>query len=327
MRLSKSVNYTVLLKMQIPALLLAIGASYLAAILFFLTLRIRSLKQTGIWVTLPLVLATPLFISSGSPGWRLLLSLNAVTIAAKMFDLWRDPQGALRFRLSSFIAYLSNAFCLVPRRSHAGPRPSFTSLLLRIFIGVAGLYLFIRILSFVWQIDWDNAPFLIEHLVKFSVVISLVWIVGFLGEAGWSLLGGKTTHLMGNLLTPHSPAEFWRRWNRPAQQFFYEDLFKPLARKTSPARATIIVFFINGLIHEYVFGIPINRFTGYFLIFFLIQGFAVMLTWRLRSTRFNTTIGVPGTLIFNALSSIVFFAGMNQLFPFYNGELPAWLAR
>jgi hypothetical protein len=39
-------------------------------------------------------------------------------------------------------------------------------------------------------------------------------------------------------LAPTS-AEFWRRWNRPAQQFFYEDVFKPCGGLRAPVRGAL----------------------------------------------------------------------------------------
>ncbi len=312
--------------MCIPALLVAIGISYLAAILFFLTLQKHSLGNITIWVVVPVILSTPLLVNSDYPEWRLILSLNAVTIAGKVFDLWHDPAGSKRFRLLAFTAYLTNIFCLVPRRHLKVLRTSVTPLLLRMLVGTTSLYLLIRLLLYVWQKNWGNVPFALEHLCKLPVAISLLWNVAYVGEAAWKLLGARTTHFMGNIITPHSPAEFWRRWNRPAQQFFYEDIFKPLKVKISPVKSILLVFFVNGLIHEYVVGIAIDSFPGYFLMFFLVHGIAVGLTWRLQKKQCNMFVCVSMTLSFNVCTSVLFFAGVNKVLPFYSGKLPAWLA-
>jgi D-alanyl-lipoteichoic acid acyltransferase DltB (MBOAT superfamily) len=127
------------------------------------------------------------------------------------------------------------------------------------------------------------------------------------------------------LLAP-TPAEFWRRYNRPVQQFFHENVFKPAGGMRSPIRATLIVFAVSALVHEYVFGITLGRVQGYQTLFFLLQGCAAAATVRVRPAGWRFWPWFAATWIFNLATSLLFFASLNGVMPFYSRELPRWLA-
>ena len=62
-------------------------------------------------------------------------------------------------------------------------------------------------------------------------------------------------------LAARTPADFRRRYNRDAGQFFYENVFKPIGGLHAPAREIILSFLLNGLYHEYLFRVVIGRVT------------------------------------------------------------------
>ena len=86
------------------------------------------------------------------------------------------------------------------------------------------------------------------------------------------------------------------------------------------------MFGLSALIHEYLFSIAIGRVQGYQTAFFLLQGFAVAATARLKARGWTAAPWLAATLGFNLVSSVLFFASVNGLVPFYSRELPAWLA-
>ena len=86
--------------------------------------------------------------------------------------------------------------------------------------------------------------------------------------------------------------------------------------------ATLGVFLVSGLLHEYVFATALGRVQGYQLAFFSIQGIGVVLTARARPPR---AVGIPATLAFLGLTSILFFASVQGFGPFYQEGLPSWL--
>ena len=44
------------------------------------------------------------------------------------------------------------------------------------------------------------------------------------------------------------PADFWRRYNRPAQEFFREDVFRPLGGPRRPIRVALATFLVSALL-------------------------------------------------------------------------------
>ena len=135
--------------------------------------------------------------------------------------------------------------------------------------------------------------------------------------AALRLLGGRVREPMDNPFAARTPAGFWKRYNRPAQQFFYEDVFKPLGGLRSPARATLGTFAVSAVIHEYIFDITVGRFQGYQTAFFMVQGLAVAATLRVRPQGWRAVAWVAGTVAFNLATSALFFASLNEVLPFY----------
>lgn len=133
----------------------------------------------------------------------------------------------------------------------------------------------------------------------------------------YRLLGFPVVEMMDRPWAAATPAEFWRKWNRPAEQFLYEDIFKSCGGTRFPRFAILASFFFSGLVHEYLIAASISRFQGYQIIFFGIQGFAVAATARLRPKR-ALFLWVGATLAFNLATSIFFFAGIAEIFPFYD---------
>jgi D-alanyl-lipoteichoic acid acyltransferase DltB (MBOAT superfamily) len=122
---------------------------------------------------------------------------------------------------------------------------------------------------------------------------------------------------MANLFASQTPAMFWRRWNRPAQQFFHEYAFKPAGGQRWPVRSTLMTFAVSGLVHEYVFGITAGYFHGWQMAFFMLQGCAVAATMRTRPSRNVLSLWVAATLAFNLAASVLFFKSIDAVLPFY----------
>lgn len=78
-----------------------------------------------------------------------------------------------------------------------------------------------------------------------------------------------------------SPSEFWgRRWNRFVTRWAFRNVFIAAGGRRTPARATMLVFVISGLMHEYLLIAcqhGWSRYAGWTLAFFVVQGLAVVL--------------------------------------------------
>jgi D-alanyl-lipoteichoic acid acyltransferase DltB (MBOAT superfamily) len=130
-------------------------------------------------------------------------------------------------------------------------------------------------------------------------------------------MGVAATDFSGWFFSAATPAEFWRRWNQPAGQFMYEYLFKPTGGSRRIFLPVMATFAFNGLVHEYVLGVAAGRILGLAFLFFLIQGLATAATLHLRPSGIGKALGIVLTLIFNLATSLVFFACVNAVVPFY----------
>lgn len=177
----------------------------------------------------------------------------------------------------------------------------------------------------LFRLDWEGLPFALEHTGKVSVFCLTVLPVTVAAASIWRLLGGVARDSMDHPLLASTPADFWRRYNRPVQQFFYEDVFKPVGGIRSPIGATFLVFALSAIIHEYVFDIAVGQVQGYQAVFFMVQGCAVVVTMRLRPKQAIPLTWIIGTILFNLATSVFFFASMNGVVRFYSRGLPSFL--
>jgi D-alanyl-lipoteichoic acid acyltransferase DltB (MBOAT superfamily) len=169
----------------------------------------------------------------------------------------------------------------------------------------------------LYRMNWSAVCFPLEHVLKVSAVASAVVLLTNAVAAVYRLSGGVALDFMNHPLVAPTPADFWRRWNVPAQQFLNEYTFQPAGGPRRPVRATLVTFAVSGLVHEYVFGIASGRVQGWQLLFFMIQGVAVVATMRVRPRGRFTLLWVAGTWGFNLASSALFFRSVNQVLSFY----------
>lgn len=302
-------------------LILVLVIAYATASAFYPALRATDAKRS---ITLAafsgIILASPLLIPSGQPLLRLVASLNATTLVVKLYDLHVDSGRAQRLNFAAFLIYLPNCFNLVLRKNTPSCHHFRWHECRRIVISLPILSSSVALAAIVFQTNWQHYPFILEHSVKVATVYSVVASAGVGGAAIWRLLGYRARELMSHPEFAPTPAEFWRRWNIPAQQFFYEDVFKQVGGFRSVTRATLLTFMINAVVHEYVFGIAVGRFQGYQAAFFLLNGCVVAATNRVKPTAYWQILSCALTLGFVLLSSVLFFLSVNAIVPFYDHD-------
>src|SRR5262249_8860586 len=89
----------------------------------------------------------------------------------------------------------------------------------------------------------------------------------------WGVPVGK---LWVNPPASRSLADFWgRRWNRIFSGFARDMLFSPLARVAGARAASLAVFIFSGLLHEWVWSVPVRGGYGGPTLYFLMQGLLV----------------------------------------------------
>ena len=261
------------------------------------------------------VLLTPLLVDLRFG--RFLAAILAVALAVKLFDLHLGAGKGHRPGFRDVFTYLINLTSVVQRKLVDEPRPTFRANLRRLaattLLAVPGGLLF----AACFRIDWRGIPFAVEHSAKVLAFFLLLVPAGAAGASTWRLLGGWTREPMHNPFASTTPADFWRRYNRPAQQFFLEDVFKPLGGTRRPIAGTLATFAVSSLIHEYLFAITIDQVQGYQTAFFLIHGIAVVPTAKLEPKGWWRVVGIAATLAFNLATGTLFFASIDEVVPFY----------
>jgi hypothetical protein len=307
-------------------LLLAILLAYAAAAVFY-ALRTRgSARRTTTFVLASIVvLVGPILIPSGSKALRLAAILNAIMVWVKMTDLQLRPREGPP-SLAVWMAYLPFPMAIVWRKLANEPSFSRREELSRIAVGGVGFAAGLYALREIFLVEWSSYPFACEHVVKVSALLGMLAMGALALAAAWRLAGGQARDAFGWIFLAATPAEFWRRYNRPAQQFFVEDVFKNVGGSRRPVSAALVTFSFSAIVHEYVFCVPVGAVQLYQTSFFLLQGVAVAATLTVRPRGWAGVLGILVTLVFMYASSVVFFASANEIVPFYSSNLPAWLA-
>lgn len=270
---------------------------------------------------MPLVLGavavTPLLVPD--PVYRIAATLVTIAMLVKLYDL---HVGGVRPPFWAFVPYLFNMFLLVYRQGNAATQPRRRDDLRALAWAVAKVALTLPFCVWAFRARWESVPFLVEHMVKVVTIFLVVEPGCAVFAALWRLSGRAAREFMIAPMLASTPADFWRRYNRPVQQFIFENVFLPLGGRRAPVRATLAAFAISAMIHEYVFGIIIGRVQGYQTLFFLVQGLAVVATLRSHPKGAMKWFAIPATLTFNLVVSVIFFANVNQVLTFYSRPLP-----
>lgn len=81
-------------------------------------------------------------------------------------------------------------------------------------------------------------------------------------------------------------SDFWsRRWNVWTSDWFRQVIFNPL--RTRPVLALFLVFFVSGILHEWVINLPLylvtgRRCFGSMMAYFLLQAVGILIERRTR---------------------------------------------
>lgn len=263
------------------------------------------------------------------PERRFIRWLSAVAIVMawlKMYDLHVGASLGRRVGPGRFAIAMVTPISFVERSPSSRFRPpaghDLRLLARRLPLAICGAAAFVLAL----RVDWSGLPFLAEHAAK-SAALALVLVPA---TNAWSSIvrlgGGSGIDIMDNPLASRTPADFWRRYNRPVNRFFREDIFIPSGGIRKPNRGTLLVFAASAFIHEYVFAVPIGAVQGYQSAYFAVQGAAVLATARVRPRGRLVPLCVAGTSVLNLLTGVLFFASLEQVVPLYQRGMPAWLA-
>lgn len=313
--------------MPIASSLLALLCGYILSLLFFLGRKTAPRRRAGLCViSASLTLTTPLIIPAQFPVFRCLVATTLVFFIMKSWEVCRHPGKYASLSLPGYASFLMNHCLTVPRDTdHFRNRLPLSNRARHFAVRTLYISLATAALYGVFQWDWSRHTFWGEHFVKAAA--SFIWIDCAFPWYGafWHLAGIRTVRFVDQMWLARTPAQFWRRYHRPAHDWLYQDIFKPLRVLRHPGVALILTFLVSGLMHEYIVAVSLGHVTGHMLAFFILHGLASLLTWRIRLTGPRKLAGLVATYAFLLTSSIYFFIPVDRGLPFYTNEVPAWV--
>ena len=292
-----------------------LSAAYLAAALAW---PVRRLGPGGRAAALSLIAAVPFALPMLCPSeplvGKVLATLLCPVTGTKLLSLGVEAEWWRGRRLRDWLLYLALVPVLVPRLHEAAPgrERALRPLLEGCFKAALGAAL----LAWAFQMDLGRRSFWLGHSVKLVAAYLCFFDGMFVLQTGLLRLAGlRTLDLSREPILSVTPADFWRRYNCEAGRFLREDLYRPVQRRAVALGALLLVFAVNGILHEYMAWLLVGRVLGYQLAFFAIHGVAVAATWKWRPQGWVKGVGWAATLGLVVASSALFFATIQQFRP------------
>lgn len=263
--------------------------------------------------------AAALFVAPGMQpmnpvGLRIAVVVALPILALKLLDLHVASAWWRKRSLRSWLWYVAVPFVLVLRRHlREPPRPRSAALVL---LARGGLEVAAGVLLLRWAFRADLAAhsFWLDHTVK----VLGAYLCAFDGGmvclcAILRLLGLNVLAFSIHPIIARTPADFWRRYNRPTSQYLHENVFLPVGGLRRPLLGVAAVFLFSGLLHEYVAYMLIGRMTGYQTAFFVLHGLGVAATLRVRPRGAGAVVGGLLTFLFLVATTVFFFASVDAI--------------
>lgn len=280
-------------------------------------------RAAALAVLVPSLLVLPPLVAA-PPLTRLYVAMASATVCVKLFDL---HLGASRGRIpgaAALLVFFMSPFSMVERRAASEPRPSAR--------GIAGIALeglvLLGVAAGVWLLFLRvrPQPFAVEHVLLAAASLAFASGAMDLVYSGWLAAGGRGRRTMQRVYLARTPADFWRRWNRPINQFLFEDIARPLAARGRRALGVMAAFAVSAGLHEYAASVAAGRVQGYQAAFFMFHGVAMLATARLEPKGGWAVAGIAATLAFGLATSVVFFASIAEFAPWWSAGVP-WRRR
>lgn len=279
-------------------------------------------------------LACPLLIPAEHIRTRALVSIFCVEIWLKLIDLARvthDPRHARISRAQAFLFLIPFPTLLVvfdDKQRRTGGWIDRRDVL-RAAIGGTIVVAACYTLKLIAQVPTLQQSFVIDHLVKLLLFVITIESLAQAALGFERLMGYDTTPIVRWAFLSKTVGEFWYRYNNRVHRWLHYNIFVPCRGFAAPVRGVLLTFFASAVLHELMFGIATSRFDGYQFAFFMLQAPAVLISQRIAQARtrhplilreFNRLL----TIAWFAVSSILFFHGVDRVFPAYYASQP-WL--
>lgn len=237
------------------------------------------------WVPLPAFLFFALWLGRSLPPWGYMWSIAVAIFLGAKWQTWWRARGNGPLSVGRSFAYLflwpgMDAPTFLTDASP--PKPAWTAWCWALFktsVGAALLWIIARRLP-------SGLPLVRGWFGLLGIAFLLHFGSFDLVALVWQSLGVRAKPIMQRPASSHSLAEFWgRRWNLGFRQLSHELVFRPLYRRVGLSAATLLVYFVSGLIHELVISVPARGGYGLPTAYFVLQGLGVIFE-RSRAGRF-----------------------------------------
>ncbi len=262
----------------------------------------KALWQLWVLALLPLGLVLVLFPDQ----WPRYMYMWTLVLAIFAGFKWMSWQGHRAAPLWQNIAYLylwpgldARSFLRpTAQRQILGNTASFSAIGLAALGGIFLFYLPDRIDADPYLIGWIG-------MIGFSLIFHFA-VLQLLG-CFWRSRGVQAQPFMNKPLTAQNLADFWgKHWNTAFRDFTHRFLFKPLRTRLNVRVALLLGFLFSGLLHELVITVPAGGAYGGPTLYFLIQGFGILIQRQLHCDK-----GFKGWLF----TLIILIAPAYLLFP------------
>jgi hypothetical protein len=315
----------------------AVIAAELYAVMAFPLFRIKG--GFGRFLAICVALITPLcafMISQNLVVARAFAELVAVDLSFKMIDFCRQ-QNERPEQLISFPDYLR---FLLPfpvllivfgdRDKHASERPPLSRELAIVLLLCCVIAATVTAVFFADESTALQTSFPLDQAIKLALFVVTIEAFSRMSWGLERLAGYGTTPIIDHCYLATTPADFWRRYNRRVGQWLYLNVFRPSGGRKSPIRGVFLTFFVSAVFHEVCFAIATSRFTGCQFAFFFLQAPAVAVSNRIQAAVDRAGPSVRAisrgiTVAWFYATSVLFFEGVDRIFPFVYANRPSWL--
>jgi predicted DCC family thiol-disulfide oxidoreductase YuxK len=236
------------------------------------------------WIALVALPPLALLIRNRVSPWVLMwLVAAALFFGCKWLTFWRALQQGTHLHFERLPGYFlfwpgmdaTNFLTSEIRRGNLSEHARrIVASAIQIVTGALALFLVARLASI---------PLLAGWIGMLGMILMLHFGFFRLTAVAWQIAGVDAQPIMDTPIKASSLSDFWgRRWNGAFNQLDIDVLFRPLARSTGAALATIAVFLFSGALHELVISIPARAGYGLPTAYFLLQGSGVLAQRRFR---------------------------------------------
>lgn len=114
-----------------------------------------------------------------------------------------------------------------------------------------------------------NLVSILERLMKLSTISLVIWLAGFFAlfqsflNALAEIMRFGDRNFYDDWWNSTDLKQYWSTWNKPVYFFMKRHVFSPLiGRGWSAQAASIAVFVVSGILHEFLVGIPTHNILG-----------------------------------------------------------------